>query len=149
MNKLFFSFFVLAALCSCAGERGQDSGSAGETVNREEDGAPAERPDSMRGEVSVNPPPPVVPKVNAGAGTEGREAIRFKIFHGENGYGYDIIMDGHPYVHQPNIPALPGNRGFETEADAIKVAQLVVSKILNHVMPPTVGVNELDSLGIR
>jgi hypothetical protein len=65
------------------------------------------------------------------------------------GFGYDIIMDGKPYIHQPNIPALPGNKGFQSEEMASRVADLVIFKIRNNIMPPTVEVKELDSLGIR
>jgi hypothetical protein len=32
-------------------------------------------------------------------------------------------------IHQPSIPAMPGNEGFKTEAVAIKVAQLIIKKI--------------------
>jgi len=66
-----------------------------------------------------------------------------------NGYGYDILMDGKIYVHQPNIPALPGNNGFASEKQANLVANLVSHKIRNNIMPPTVEVRELDSLGIK
>lgn len=66
-----------------------------------------------------------------------------------SGFGYDIIMEGNTYVHQPNIPALPGNNGFASEALARKVAEIVVKKIRNNIMPPTIDVKELDSLGVR
>jgi hypothetical protein len=65
------------------------------------------------------------------------------------GYGYDIKVDGIPYVHQPNIPAVSGNSGFKTEEQARKVAELVKYKIKNKILPPTVELKELDSLGIK
>lgn len=78
-----------------------------------------------------------------------KSKIEVKTFANANisGYGYDIIVDGHTYVHQPNIPAVPGNNGFASEEIAKKVAGLVVMKIKKNIMPPTIDVKELDSLG--
>ena len=77
--------------------------------------------------------------------------VEIKIFKNTelSGFGYDIILDGHTYVHQPNIPAIPGNNGFSSERSARKVAELVSFKIRNNIMPPTIEVKELDSLGVR
>ena len=77
--------------------------------------------------------------------------ISIKIFKNElplEGYGYDILVKGSPYVHQPNIPAVPGNKGFSTEAAARKTAEFVVFKIKNKILPPSVEVRELDSIGV-
>ena len=57
-------------------------------------------------------------------------------------------MDGNKYIHQEIIPAVPGNKGFESEEDARKAAGLVAHKILNNIMPPSVTPQELDSLGV-
>jgi hypothetical protein len=67
------------------------------------------------------------------------------------GFGYDIYIDSSfsPTVHQPNIPAVPGNRGFANENDAKRVGELVASKVKNNIMPPSITVAELDSLGIK
>ena len=51
-------------------------------------------------------------------------------------------------IHQPNIPGMPGNRGFKTRAQAEKITELIIYKIKNNIMPPTVTVEELDSLGV-
>ena len=65
-----------------------------------------------------------------------------------NTFGYDIYMYGSVMVHQPSRPGLPGNAGFATEADAMKVAELVIKKIRNNEMPPTVTIEELRELGL-
>ena len=71
------------------------------------------------------------------------------IIPSENGtFGYNILMYGSILVHQPSRPGLPGNEGFATEADAMKVAELVISKIRNNEMPPTVTIGELRELGV-
>ena len=48
------------------------------------------------------------------------------------GFGYDIYMYRSLYVHQPHIPAINGNRGFDTEEQAHKVAEFIVYKIKNN-----------------
>lgn len=80
--------------------------------------------------------------------------IDFQVFSNDttadsllHGYGYNIIIDGKLYVHQPHIPAVSGNNGFSTIANAEKAAALIVYKIKNNVMPPSVTSNELDSVG--
>jgi hypothetical protein len=64
------------------------------------------------------------------------------------GWGYDIYLWKSLYVHQPSIPALPGNRGFSEDSLARKAAEFVVWKIKNNVIPPSVSLQELDSLGV-
>jgi hypothetical protein len=66
-----------------------------------------------------------------------------------NSFGYDIIVEGRVYVHQPNVPARAGNNGFVSEVQAEKVAHLVLNKIKMNILPPTVSIEELDSLGIK
>lgn len=63
-------------------------------------------------------------------------------------FGYDILLRGKPLVHQPNIPALPGNEGFTTRERAHKVAKFVVKKIINNEMPPTVTIGDLNNMGV-
>jgi hypothetical protein len=63
-------------------------------------------------------------------------------------FGYDILLNGKPLVHQPSIPAMPGNDGFSTKEKAQKVADFVVKKIRNNEMPPTVTIEDLNKLGV-
>ena len=63
-------------------------------------------------------------------------------------FGYDILLQGKPFVHQPNIPALPGNKGFTTKERAQKVAEFVVKKIRKNEMPPTVTSDDLNNMGV-
>lgn len=64
------------------------------------------------------------------------------------GYGYDILIYDAVYNHQPHIPAINGVRGFHTLEQAQKTAELVVFKIKNNIMPPSLSVKELDSLDV-
>lgn len=64
------------------------------------------------------------------------------------GYGYAISVFGAKQVNQPHKPGMPGLSGFKTAADAKKTGDFVAYKIRNNIMPPTVSMQELDSLGV-
>lgn len=75
--------------------------------------------------------------------------LTFKIIPSENNtYGYDILISGRLMVHQPNVPGFPGNEGFKNETNARKVADLVMKKIHNNKMPPSVTFEELKKLNV-
>ena len=63
-------------------------------------------------------------------------------------FGYDILLNGRPLVHQPSIPGLPGNEGFSTRERALKVAEFVVRKVRANEIPPTVTIEDLNSMGV-
>jgi hypothetical protein len=65
-----------------------------------------------------------------------------------NTFGYDILLYGRPFVHQPSIPGLPGNEGFTTKERAQTVAEFVVKKIRNNERPPTVTIEDLNTMGV-
>lgn len=66
----------------------------------------------------------------------------------DRGWGYDVLVDGKVYVHQPHIPAIQGNYSFRSSEDAKKIATLVIYKLKNNIVPPSLSVEEIDSLGI-
>ncbi|MFI5220550.1 MAG: DUF4907 domain-containing protein, partial [Bacteroidia bacterium] len=95
-------------------------------------------------QVDTTKPPPN-PYANA--------EIEIKVFKNDTikdshlrGYGYDIYIFKSLYVHQPHIPAINGSRGFNTEVQAHKAAEFIAYKIKNNIMPPSISVQELDSL---
>lgn len=63
-------------------------------------------------------------------------------------YGYDIIKNGKLYIRQSVIPVVAGTSGFISKEEAIKVAELVISKIKYHQLPPNVTKEELIKLNI-
>jgi len=63
-------------------------------------------------------------------------------------YGYDVFADGRLMIHQTSAPALPGNEGFKTKADATRVALLVIDKIKKGEMPPTISIDEMKKLNV-
>jgi len=75
--------------------------------------------------------------------------IKTIIFPLENGtFGYDIYKNDSVLIHQPSRPGVSGNIGFKTEEDALKVAELVIKKILNNEIPPTITKEELQDLKV-
>ena len=66
----------------------------------------------------------------------------------DSGFGYEIYVFDALYIHQLHIPGVPGTQGFETEEDAQKTAKLVVEKIHNNIIPPSISVEELKNLGV-
>lgn len=65
------------------------------------------------------------------------------------GFGYDLMSDGKSMIHQPHIPAVPGLKGFASKEDAGKAGNLMKMKIEKGIMPPTVSIDELDSMKIK
>lgn len=73
----------------------------------------------------------------------------FIIDAGQDRFGYYILINGHLYIEQKNIPALPLIHGFQTAADAEKVALKMIDKIRAGEMPPSITPEELTGLGIE
>ena len=66
----------------------------------------------------------------------------------EKTWGYDIYIRKQVFIHQPNLPGLPGNKGFKSKTDAEKVARLVIEKINKGEMLPSISTGELKELKI-
>lgn len=70
------------------------------------------------------------------------------LFEPETGWGYDIFEGDKLLIHQPHIPVVQGLRGFKTEDDAQKVADAVVEKLSQGIMPPSLTEEEMIKLGV-
>ena len=60
-----------------------------------------------------------------------------------NTFCYDIFSDGKLLIHQPSVPGMPGNKGFKDKASAERVAEVVMKKIKNGEMPPTITADDM------
>ena len=79
--------------------------------------------------------------------TKPTEQVLYATFQNADGtWGYDILSAGKVLIHQPNIPGIPGNQGFEVETQATQLAQLVVRKINAGIMPPSVSSEEVQGI---
>jgi hypothetical protein len=75
--------------------------------------------------------------------------LTYKIIAAANNtFCYDVLADGKILIHQPIKPGLPGNEGFKTKSSDEKVAKLIITKIKNGEMPPSVSPEELKKLNI-
>ncbi len=70
------------------------------------------------------------------------------IQNNDESWGYQILNNGNLYINQPYIPAVAGNQGFKSEADASVTAAHVIHKLKAGFMPPSITVEELDSLKV-
>jgi Domain of unknown function (DUF4907) len=61
--------------------------------------------------------------------------VDVRAFPVDNGWGYDVLRDGHPYFHQDFIPSVSGHRVFRTKEDALAVGKLVEDHILAGQLP--------------
>jgi hypothetical protein len=90
-------------------------------------------------------------RANKEVSSESKVKLEVKTYQNDSaikGWGYDIYADGALYIHQPHIPAVPGNNGFQSEQKAETAGNFAVYKIRNNIMPPSISVKELDSLGV-
>ena len=67
---------------------------------------------------------------------------------GIEGWGYRVMLNGELYINQPHIPAVQGKKGFSNPIFAKMTGDFVIQKILEGFSPPTLTVEELDSLGV-
>ncbi|MCB9265375.1 MAG: DUF4907 domain-containing protein [Lewinellaceae bacterium] len=103
-------------------------------------GSPPEQEKEPASTETATPAPPPQP-------TAPTPDIRIETFQNEeNGWGYNLYLNEKRYIHQPHMPAVGGKKGFETEAQAQKVAELVAEKARKGIMPPSVTAEEVDSL---
>lgn len=99
---------------------------------------------------------PVNSKNDLSQAPQNKPVLKIKIFKNDTlkdnstraGFGFDIFSNGTLYIHQPGIPAIAGNKGFNSAADANKTANLMVYKVQNNIMPPSISKEELDSMGV-
>jgi hypothetical protein len=66
----------------------------------------------------------------------------------EIGWGYQLFKEGKLMIDQKHIPAIQGEQGFSSKEKAEITGSYILRKIKNGEFPPTVSVQELDSLGV-
>jgi Domain of unknown function (DUF4907) len=73
--------------------------------------------------------------------------VELKAIQTPLGWGYDILTDGHPYIHQDIIPDIKGQHGFRTREDALAVGQKVYDKLVQKQLP-IISIVEMRQMGI-
>jgi len=77
-----------------------------------------------------------------------KEALISTSFKTNSGWGYTITYKEKVLIKQSIIPVINDTKSFETESDALKVADLVKQKLKQN-LSPTVTKNELILLKIK
>lgn len=63
------------------------------------------------------------------------QRLEVRVFSGNCGWGYDILVDNRVLIHQVSVPSLPGNCGFSKKEWAEKAARLIINKLENRKVP--------------
>lgn len=74
------------------------------------------------------------------------DSIAVIVFRVEDGYGYEIYLHERKLIYQPYVPTIEGNTTFPHQDQAEQAAQLVSFKIRQGLIPPTLAVEEVDSI---
>lgn len=61
-------------------------------------------------------------------------------------YGYEVMKSGDLVVSQPNVPGEGGSSGFKSKTQAAAAADLVISKLKQDILPPTISEKELKKI---
>jgi hypothetical protein len=151
MKKYFIFLPAIIFIFSCSNSSTKDGqGTSGDSASQANAGAPMnmeEREMKEMQEAQKNKKPEESPYKNAKIDIQVFKNDTIKQDPKLTGFGYNILIYDAIYNHQPHIPAINGMRGFHTQEQAHKAAELVVYKIRNNIMPPSLSPQELDSLG--
>jgi len=74
--------------------------------------------------------------------------VELKAIPTKRGWGYDILPNGHPYIHQDVIPDIKGQYGFSTKEDALAVGQVVYDRLVKNQIP-MINTAEMKKMGIH
>ncbi|HLI92783.1 MAG TPA: DUF4907 domain-containing protein [Puia sp.] len=74
--------------------------------------------------------------------------VELKAIQTANGWGYDILADGHPYIHQDRIPDIRGVHGFQSKEEALAVGRKVYDRLISNQLP-IVSIPEMRELHVR
>lgn len=74
--------------------------------------------------------------------------VELKAIQTPLGWGYDILMNGHPYIHQDRIPDIRGEHGFQSKEEALAVGQRVYDRLVKEQIP-VISIEEMRQLNVR
>ncbi|MBF4494725.1 DUF4907 domain-containing protein [Flavobacterium sp. JLP] len=77
-----------------------------------------------------------------------KETLTIESFKTQTGWGYTIAHKNKVLIKQSVIPVINDTKSFSSENDALKVGNLVVEKLNQHISP-TVTKNDLILLKIK
>ena len=65
----------------------------------------------------------------------GTKSYQWRVFEGNCGWGYDILVNDSLLIHQESVPVLSGNCGFAKRSWAEKAATAIINKMENGQAP--------------
>lgn len=68
------------------------------------------------------------------------------IEHADGTFGYEVMKSGNLIVSQPHIPGEGGTTGFARREQAGAAAELVISKLEQDILPPSISEKELKKI---
>lgn len=87
-------------------------------------------------------------KTNQNKKEQEPKEYKVQTFKTNTGWGYKIFSSEKILINQENIPAVSGMISFKSENEAMVTANLAVEKIKMGLFPPTITIEELDSLNV-
>jgi hypothetical protein len=79
---------------------------------------------------------------------KGHMLVELKAIQTPLGWGYDILTDGHPYIHQNIIPDISGQHGFRTKEEAMAVGEKVKNRLVANQLP-VISIEEMRQLNVQ
>jgi len=79
---------------------------------------------------------------------KGHVLVELKAIQTPLGWGYDILTDGRPYIHQNIIPDVAGQHGFRTKEEALAVGGKVKDRLVANQMP-VISIEEMRQLNVQ
>jgi hypothetical protein len=74
--------------------------------------------------------------------------VELKAIQTPLGWGYDILTNGRPYIHQDFIPDINGQHGFLSKDEALAVGQKVYDRLVSNQLP-VISIAEMRQMGIH
>src|SRR5579872_6211601 len=74
--------------------------------------------------------------------------VELKAIQTPTGWGYDILTNGRPYIHQDRIPDIRGVYGFQSKEEALAVGKKVYDRLVANQLP-IVSIPEMRELHVR
>ncbi len=104
-----------------------------EPVISENTAIPDTLPDSLPDPISPNP-------------SKVTEFVFLLTTNSDGTFGYEVTERGKLVISQPNIPGQSGTTGFTKKEQAAAAAALVIEKLEQGIMPPTISEKELKKI---
>ena len=74
--------------------------------------------------------------------------VELKAIETPMGWGYDILTNGRPYIHQNIIPDIRGQHGFQSKEEALAVGQKVYERLVANQIP-VISIEEMRQLHVH